>query len=291
MSTTIETMLVDRRSGLTHHEFVNEYRDQGKPVILTDISKIWPASTKFSPDYFQENFGEREVEISGRAYKLSEFIDILKNSTKDNPAPYPFKLNVRGDFSDLAPDISPRPSIAQPDRTRSQLIPKRLLNGLEDLEVFIGGPGGNFPYLHYDYLGLYAFINQLYGEKEFTLFPPEQQKYLYPKKDSPWQSDIENHHQPDLKKYPLFANATPTTVKISAGETIFIPCGWYHTARSLTLTISIAFDQLCQSNWQFFMNECYISRGNNSLKSKLLYTYLAGVGALLTARERLMGTR
>lgn len=291
MIETTEAIQVERRSGLTQREFVNEYRNPGKPVILTDVSIDWKALQKFSPEYFQEKLGNREVKISGKSYKLGDFIDILKNSTKENPAPYPCKLNVRAEFSDLAPDISPRPSIAQPDRTHSRLIPRALLGCLQDLEVFIGGPGGEFPYLHYDYLGLYAFINQLYGDKEFTLFPPEQQKYLYPKKDSPWQSDIENHHNPDLKKYPLFAKATPTTVKISAGETIFIPCGWYHTARSLTLTISVAFDQLCQSNWQFFMNESYMVRSKNTLKAKMTHLYLAGVGTFMTARERLMGTR
>ena len=293
MITIAETIRVERRSNLTPREFVNEYRNPGKPVILTDISKNWPASTKFSMNYFQENFGEREVNISGNSYKLSEFIDILRSSNKENPAPYPCILNIRY-FPELAPDISPRPSITQPNRTGNKLLPTKYiwgLNTLDDLEVFLGGPGGKFPCLHYDLLGVHTFVNQLYGEKEFTLFPPEQQKYLYAKEDLQFTSKIENHHDPDLKKYPLFAKATPTTVKISAGETIFIPSGWYHTARSLTLTISVSFDQLCQSNWQFFMKECYISRGKKSLKSKMIYVYLAGVGALLTARERLMGMR
>ncbi len=291
MIETLETISVDRRSGLTHRQFVNEYRNPGKPVILTDVSKIWKASTKFIPEYFQDNLGNREISISGKSYKLSEFIDILKNSTKENPALYPCKLNIRTDFSDLVPDISPRPSIAQPHRTHSRLIPRRFLDSLEDLEVFIGGLGGEFPYLHYDYMGLYAFINQLYGEKEFTLFPPEQQKYLYPKENFPWQSEIENHHNPDdLGKYPLFANSTPTTITVSAGETLFIPCGWYHTAKSLKLTISVAFNQICKSDWEFFMNEFSIPKHKNSLKAKMIQTYLAGLSVLITVRERMMET-
>jgi len=291
MIQTAKTIQIDRRTGLTHREFVKEYRNPGKPVIFTDLSKDWPARTKFTPEYLQEKFGDREIEIGGNSYTLNSLFDLLKNSTKENPAPYPCKLNVRKDFADLAPDISPRPSIAQPDRTHSRLIPKMLLGDLYDLEIFLGGPGGEFPYLHYDFLGLYAYINQIYGEKEFTIFPPEQQKYLYPKQDSPWLSEIKNHHNPDLKKYPLLAKATPTTITISAGETLFIPCGWYHTARSLTLTISVAFDQLCESNWKFFTKECCIPRGKNSLKAKMINADLTGAGALLSARERLMGTR
>ena len=289
MIQTAKTIQVDRRTGLTHQEFVNEYRNPGKPVIFTDLSKNWPAVSKLTPEYFQENFGNKQFEISGKFYKLSEIIELLKNSTKENPAPYPLKFDIRSDFSELVPDISPRPSIAQPDRTHSSLIPKMLLDNLYDLEIFFGGPGGEFPYLHYDFLGLYAYINQIYGEKEFTIFPPEQQQYLYPRKNSPWLSEIENHHNPDLKKYPLLANATPTTLTISAGETLFIPCGWYHTARSLTLTISIAFDQLCQSNWNFFIEECLRTR--NPLKAKLMRSYLTGIGTVMNAREQLMGTR
>jgi histone arginine demethylase JMJD6 len=291
MLQTAETLKIDRRANLTHQEFVNEYRNPGKPVIFTDLSKDWPATTKFTPEYFQDKFGDRQIEISGKTYTLNELFDLLKNSTKENPAPYPFKLNVRKDFADLEPEISPRPGIAQPDRTHSRLIPNMLLNDLYDLEIFFGGPGGTFPYLHYDFLGLYAYINQVYGEKEFTIFPPDQQQYLYPKQDTPWLSEIENHHNPDLKKYPLLAKTTPTTIIISAGETLFIPCGWYHTARSLTLTISVAFDQLCESNWEFFTNECCFTKSKNPLKTKMIKAYLKGAGAVLSAREKLMGTK
>ncbi|MDF0555070.1 cupin-like domain-containing protein [Kamptonema sp. UHCC 0994] len=292
MTTTTQKLQVDRRSGLTHQEFVDEYRNPNKPVIITDLSKDWRATTEFTPEFFKENFADRIIVLGDKPYNVADLMDLLVNSTKDNPAPYPLKMDLRKEFAELVPYVTPRPSITIPDRTSNPLIPSVCLNSLYDLEIFFGGPGGEFPYLHYDYLGLYAFISQVYGEKEFTLFPPEQQPYLYPRKDSPWLSDIENHHNPDLKKYPLFAQATPTTVIISAGETMFIPCGWYHTARSLTVTISVAFDQLCQSNWDFFINECVTGRRKKyPIRSRMIEAYLTVLGSLMTASERLSGTR
>lgn len=248
----------------------------------------------FFLEYFKDNFGVREVKIADKYYKLSEFIELLNNSTKEAPDPYLCILNVHKDFAELETEIEPIPTITKPARAGQPLLPRILVKGisyLAELEVFLGGLGGKFPILHYDLLGVNTFVNQLYGKKEFTFFTPDRKKYLYPKEESPHLSAIENHHNPDLTKYPLFANTTPTTVIISTGESLFIPSGWYHTARSLTLTISIQLEQLCESNWEVFMNECCITRRKSPLKAKMIYMYLASLGALITARERLMGTR
>ena len=72
MFQTAQTLKIDRRSGLTQQEFVSEYRNPGKPVIFTDLSKNWPAVDKFTPEYFQENFGDREIEIGGKIYTLTK---------------------------------------------------------------------------------------------------------------------------------------------------------------------------------------------------------------------------
>ncbi|KAF8933167.1 hypothetical protein BGZ52_008441 [Haplosporangium bisporale] len=41
---------IDKRSGLTLDEFVQEYEKPGKPVIITDGAKHWPAMQKWSTD-------------------------------------------------------------------------------------------------------------------------------------------------------------------------------------------------------------------------------------------------
>ncbi len=58
--------------------------------------------------------------------------------------------------------------------------------------MFIGGTGGQFPYIHPDYYHLSAWINQLYGVKQFTVWPRGQEKYLCPDPNDEWKSLIED---------------------------------------------------------------------------------------------------
>jgi histone arginine demethylase JMJD6 len=277
---------IDRAGGLSRREFIRRYRDPMVPVILTDATKDWPALSQFTFEFFKRELGDRTVVIGNKKHMLGAFIDLLLQSTPQTPAPYPCKLNARADFADLA-DAVPRFDLANPDRVRSRLLPKRYLDGLYDLEVFIGGPGGEFPYLHYDYLGLFAYINMVVGSKEFTIYSPDQERLLYVNPEIPWISTVENHHQPDLTKYPLLAQTRPVKVVLTAGETLFIPSGWWHTARSLTPSISVAFDQLCSSNWGFFTRDC--CRARRGLKRALTRAVLATAGGLLSVKELLLG--
>jgi hypothetical protein len=163
---------------------------------------------------------------------------------------------------------------------------KPFLRGADTYEIFLGSPGGQFPYVHYDYMGLHAFITQLYGIKEFTVLPPNQTEYVYPKKDNSWVSDIPDIKNIDLKKFPLSAKATPITFTVGPGETLFIPNGWWHTAHSLTTTISVALDSLNASNWNRFSSEVNTKVVKRSpLIAKLTKPYLSVVGNLLGASK------
>ncbi len=191
------------------------------------------------------------------------------------------------EYPELLPDISPRYSFALPDRTHSRMLPHGFLGGADTLEIFLGCPGGQFPYIHYDYMGLHAYINQLYGEKMFTVIPPDQTAYVYPDPDNPWKSlvDIKN---PDLNKFPLWSKVTPISFVVGPGETMFIPNGWWHTAYSVTPTISVALDVLNASNWPRFVNEVDMMMSRQKpLKAKIAHAYLYAAGALLSFAEML----
>ena len=278
------TEALERRAGLSQREFVAEYLLLGRPVILTDAARAWPIYNQGSPEYFRARFGTHKVHLRGNLYRLADILDLLEDSTEEDPAPYPCKFSIPHEFRQILSEISPRFEYSLPDRQSSPLVPNRLFQNVNNLEIFFGGAGGQFPYLHYDVLRLHAWITQLHGDKEFTLFEPGQESLLYVNPDTTWQSSIKNHHDPDYTRYPLFREARRQTIVVRAGETLFLPCGWWHTARSLNLTISIAFDQLGPDNWQAFIGD--VVGGRRSKRARAMSVYLRAIDPLLSAAER-----
>lgn len=272
---------VEKKYGMTYEEFSKDHLFRNYPVVIGDACKDWPAKEKFTPEFFVSNYGDRVIEVQGKFYKLRDFMDIIENATPDNPAPYPCQLQIDKDFPELMADIQPRFAFANPDWTHSLLL-KPFLRFAQTSEIFLGSTGGQFPYVHYDYMGLHAFITQLYGIKEFTVLPPDQTPYVYPKKDNLWVSSVPDIKNIDLEKFPLCKNVTPVTFTVGPGETLFIPNGWWHTAHSLTTTISVALDSLNASNWDRFTNEAvtkFSSKG--AMMGKMASAYLSVVSGIL----------
>jgi histone arginine demethylase JMJD6 len=268
----MEKSTIDRRSRLEWKDFVNEYVIPNKPVILTDAAERWTAQKIFTPEYFKENFPDKTATIHGIKYTLKEYVDMMRTSTAENPAPYPFKIDIEKKFTEILPFISPGFRIMEKNRLKNKLVTKRLIPQAATLEIFFGGPAGWFPYIHYDLYGLYAIVTQVYGRKEFIIYEPGQEKLLYIEKENPWKSSVENYHNPDYKKYPLFKNIKYTSDIVSPGETMFIPKGYWHTARSLEPTISIAQDLLTRENWDIFERDVMFYKKKEGAVKSLAYS-------------------
>ncbi len=274
---------IQKVSDISYEEFMEKFYNPGIPVVFKNASKVWKANGLFTPDWFRKNFGERTIEKGDKTYTMSEVLDMVEKSTESNPAPYPFIYNIPEKIPEVLPLISPlNLNYARPNWIESKWFQRGYWGSAT--EIFIGGPGGKFPYLHLDYYHLNAWVTQLYGDKRFTVFPRGQEEFLYPKADDPWQSDI-NIFNPDYEKYPKYKNATPINFTVSAGETLFIPFGTWHTAYSLTPTISVAFDQLNKKNFKDFMKDVWTFKSRESkMKAIAFYSYawLAGQSCKLS---------
>ena len=284
---------IERRAGISAAQFREEYLLPRRPLVLSDAAADWPVYGRGTPDHFRRAYGDCRVRLLGQPCRLADLIDRLEQSGDGQPAPYPCKFEIARELRALLDDVSPRLPLSLPDRQSSALVPQRLFDGVNNLEVFFGGPGGRFPYLHYDVMHLHAWITQLHGDKEFTLYAPGQEQFLYVDPDVPWQSRVRNHHAPDYERYPLLRLARSQKVVIHAGETLFLPCGWWHTARSLNLTISVAFDQLGPDNWRDFVADVVAQRRRDGkpLKAALLGAYLRAIEPALALIERCGGRR
>jgi histone arginine demethylase JMJD6 len=265
-------MEIQRVDDISHQEFMTRFYEPGIPVVFKNASKVWKAKGLFSPDWFRENYGEKTTEKNGQTYTMKEIMDLVENSNENNPAPYPLIFNIPNQLPELLPLIDPLSlNYARPNWLESKWFKKGYWGSAT--ELFIGGPGGKFPYLHLDYYHLNAWITQLYGEKRFTVFPRGQEDLLYPKPNDQWRSDV-NIFEPDYEKHPKYKDATPIHFTVGPGETLFIPFGTWHSAYSLTPTISVAFDQLNYKNSKDFLKDVWVfKRREGLMKAVTMYSY------------------
>jgi hypothetical protein len=171
---------VEKRTGLSHKEFVNEYLEPCRPVVISDATTEWKAHERWSTSYFREKFGNRKVHVMDKEYVFSDFLDLVENSTPENPSPYLNEVNIVKLFPELMEDLTPYLRYALPDRLQSRFIPASWGMRQGVVELLIAGKGTTFPGLHYDGYHMHTFVTQIRGDKEFYFFPPDQTPYMYP---------------------------------------------------------------------------------------------------------------
>jgi len=260
-------------------------------VILTD-ALAGHAAMKWTPEGLRNRIGDHEVSIRTPSGPLRIPFDVLTDlvlaSTDNSPSLYARNINIERDLPDLWPEIQPRLPYASPDWKSSSLLPRDFIfpNGL--VELFFGGQGTEFPRLHVDYWGMDGFISQIYGEKEFVLFGPEQTPFLYPGPDDGLTSLIGDLDHPDLERFPLFEQARPVRFRLTPGETLYLPNGWWHTTRMPGVSITAITATWHRSNWARFI-QTYRRRGRTRGVAKLaVLSWLVLTGLVLRMRDRVL---
>ena len=277
---------LDRVNGLSFADFYENYVMKRKPVILADAIDHWPAMTKWTPEFWVKNYGERPVTIDGKEHTLKRIVELSLESNEQTPAPYYRNIKIRNEYPELMADISPYPQACGPNWFHSKVflpIRERIVGGGGHYELFIGGAGRSFPFLHYDAPGAHTFIHQIAGRKVFILFPPSDAPSLYPCEGSSFSvSRLKDLDTIDLSKFPLYANATRYVMEVGPGDTLFMPCGWWHTARMLSFSISLGIDVANRSNWDHVIS--YMGRRarfENPVLATAYMSYMRSAGGLL----------
>ena len=281
-----ETAGVDRRTNLSKEEFLNEYVKKSRPVVLTDAAKDWKAMKKFTPLWFKEHYPHINKNINGVIHNMADFIDAMLTSTAENPAPYPYNFDVEKVFPELMADFLPEVIYGSIDRINHKLMPRKLLHGTVLYEIFLGGNGSSFPYLHYDALFMHTQITQIYGSKVFIMYPPEQTPNMYPYENNPKFSQV-NFLNPDHEKFPLYKEAKPIVFTLQEGETLLFPSGWWHTTKITEPCISLGRAQLNGYNWDNFIKDRYVNwKKKVSYAAAPVLAYGKIAGAIMNAQEQ-----
>jgi histone arginine demethylase JMJD6 len=283
-TTTIDpsSLTVDRKPGLSQNDFIANYLNKGIPVIIPGAMKEWGAHSRWNPLYFRDTLGDKMVKVAGKELLLRDFMDSVLASSESKPSHYLNEVNIHKDFPELLPDIDPHLSYGLPDRLMSKLLPEKWGFRQGVVELLIGGKGTKFPTLHYDGYHMNTFVTQIRGDKEFIFYPPDQTPFMYPEEKMYNRSLVNDVHEPDLKRFPLFANAKPIKVIVYEGETVFLPSGWWHTTRLLSLSIAVSTNNIAAQQWQGFIKDYVPGMSGSKLKQPLYKTYLAGTGMLMS---------
>jgi hypothetical protein len=269
---------IERRHQLPYADFERDYLRPRIPVILTGSLTGWDATSKWSPEFFQRQYGSLPVNVGGRVLPMSEFIDLVLASSPAKPAPYLKDAVVRQMSPQLVKDIEPFVDYCFPNWLRGRYLIRSIndLLNLAEVELFLGGEGARLGELHCDYVHTHTVLCQVFGRKEFTLFAPSDTPWLYADGN---QSALKNVDEVDLEKYPLFSRATPIRFIQEPGEIVFLPSGWWHTTRLVTASIAVGVNFANATNWADVTADlCGRIPKSRPLRRLMARAYLTAVG-------------
>jgi len=234
---------IERRSleSLGEAEFQRVYARASRPLILTGAMGDWGA-LELTPEALKARFGHLRVVPRVGNYVASAFTE-ERSYAPMSMAEYLDSL-APADEKDRPPDSHPPPYLG------NNPVPDELL-ALMGVPPFCSseacgrpslwlGPAGTVTPLHRDLID--NVLVQIFGRKRLLLFSPEQSALLGTWQSSPLLDgtgvDPEN---PDGSAHPRFAEARRLECILEPAEMLFIPAGWFHHVRSLSVSFSVNF--------------------------------------------------
>lgn len=218
----LELSAVDKVSLIEQQKFSDLYFNPLHPLVIKDLAKSWPATEKWTFDFFKIQHGKKQVKIyddsfvaAGKNYMnklkiipLSEYIDSVMSTSRNLRM---FLYNIKSEIPELVDDI---------------IFPS-LVDGLSKKFVFMFfGGKGSVTQMHFDIDMSHVFHTAMRGKKTVYLFPYEQGKNLhrYPFTCRSYV-DVE---QPDFERFPGLKKLQGYRVVLEQGETLYIPSGYWH---------------------------------------------------------------
>ncbi|VDN01435.1 unnamed protein product [Thelazia callipaeda] len=224
---------------LPSFETMLEIMRKQKPAIITGLVSQWPAFTKWSFSYFNEIIGYRTVPVEiGSSYadmswkqtlmSFHDFIEkFVENESPDGPG-YFAQHRLFDQVPELLSDI---------------IVPDYCALGKDgidnvDMNIWIG-PTETVSPLHFDPKS--NIFCQVIGKKFLRMVPEADSKNVYPQENgiltNTSQVDVRN---PDLTKFPLFAEAHVFDCVLNPGECLYIPAKFWHYVLALDPSISVS---------------------------------------------------
>ncbi len=218
---------IDIVKDISPADFRNQYLIPGKPVIIEDLSRQWPAYEKWTWDYFKELAGDVEVPVYNNTragakvlvnggdgtMRFGEYLDMISQGPSEWRI---FLFNLFKHAPELKEDFH---------------FPTTYLKGfLKAYPMLFVGGAGSIAHMHYDIDLAHIFHTQFIGRKRILLLENKQASYIYrmPGTVESAASFVNWQEGLDLEHFPALQYARGYTAVLNHGDTLFMPSGYWH---------------------------------------------------------------
>ncbi|ACU60560.1 cupin-like domain-containing protein [Chitinophaga pinensis] len=218
---------IDRVESISAEVFRKKYFEPRKPLVITGLSRNWPAYEKWTWDYFKSIVGQQTVGlynneragaktlVNGADTYISfgEYLDMVRKGPVQLRI---FLFNIFQHAPEIVKDFT------WPDQLLSGFLKKYPM-------LFVGG-AGSVAHMHYDIDLSHIFHTQFIGRKRVLLLENRQSPYIYrmPFTVESAASFVNWHDHLDTEHFPALEKAQAYTTVLEHGDTLFMPGGYWH---------------------------------------------------------------
>jgi len=222
---------IETVNSISGDDFRENFFQTRTPLIIRDLAKSWPAYEKWNWDYFHQLLGKQLVGIYNNVKsaphipvnKADAHISFGQYIDRIRKGPAEWRIFLYNIFSHA------------PELTNDFVWPDHLMRGfVKRVPMLFMGGEGSVTHMHFDMDLSHILHTQFVGRKRVLLFPYEEQYKLYRKPfevmsfpDFSYYYD-KNKSKLNLEKFPALNEAKGYEVILEHGDTLFMPCGYWH---------------------------------------------------------------
>ncbi|MFC6857910.1 cupin-like domain-containing protein [Zunongwangia atlantica] len=227
---------IPRVKRISKEDFVKNYVQPQKPVVIENLIEDWPAFKKWDLDYIKELAGDKVVPLYDdrpitseykfnqphAEMKMADYIDLLKSKPTDYRI---FLYHLMKEVPALQKDFK---------------FPKIGLRIIKQLPMLFFGGENSKVFMHYDIDFANILHFHFHGKKQCIIYPPSESKYLYKVPHALISREDIDYRSPDLEKFPALKKAKGYVTELNHGETLYMPEGYWHQMTYLTPGFSMS---------------------------------------------------
>lgn len=232
-----------RKRGLSVDDFVMNFEEPNKPVLLEGCLDDWDALGKWDRDYLVNLCSDVQFSVGPVKMRLEDYFNYSDQVKEERPL-YLFDPK----FAEKIPTLGSEYEV--PVYFREDLF-SVLGNERPDYRWIIIGPAGSGSSFHIDPNSTSAWNAVIRGSKKWILFPPD----MVPPGVHPSPDGAEVACPVSIVEWFMnFYGATknwekkPIECICKAGEVIFVPNGWWHLVINLEESIAITQNYVSRRN-------------------------------------------